>query len=331
MADWPGAMVRSQGSPGAEPTERWWMTSGPVALNYYPRSGYLQVQASLPMMVYGENFSLLDRDGERYALELVDYAIDSTLRRSLPPFGTWPPARLDAVRHFHLGARDRVSAALRLLRDVEVPRWGAPKVPGPGSVSWGHRGAQQVVAYDKWREVTEAADRERRRESAQSAPTAPPPWDDVLRVESRMWRPKIIRGAMGAPGASLNDAMASGIAERPMLRVLPMIEKVLEGDVTGNEAVRTLLSKYGFARAVRLVGFAQMVKAVGIDAAEAEMSRTSLWRYMGELRDAGVEPAAIEWEAVVMPGVSRGLFKMKRAADVHLAEREAHGARRSAS
>jgi hypothetical protein len=226
-------------------------------------------------------------------LESIECIVGLELRRSagVPAFQTWAPSRLDAVRQVRAGSRVRLLSWLGALRDLEVPRWGRPVVGQAGSCTWGRRTGQRARAYDKWREVT---DRGAREDAPKGATSAPCP-DDLLRVEGVMRAPKTIRAAMGSPTGTLAEAVRSGVAVGPLDRVWPMVERVMEGEVRDDEAMWKLVKHYGWAKTMRLIGFARLVAEMGVDELAEHVSRGKVWADMKDLRDAGIEPTEVEW------------------------------------
>lgn len=320
-ARWPGKRQRTY-RPDGEVREKWVHSAGGVGLTFWPSFNVLWAEASLPKLVDGRNDVELDADGEAAALALMDDRLRSLLPFALPPFASWAPVRLDVVRQVRVGSAGRLQQVLRTLRDVEVPRWGRPSVGQSLSLWWGNKGRQGARIYDKFTEVKETG----HLALGPSVPSvlgdrAGPP-TDLLRAEGVLRQASVIRRLMHDRHATLAAAMRSGVGERPLLRVWPMVERILEGDVKEEQVLKALLKKYSFVTAVRLLGFARAVHVLGVDGLSEGMDRVTIWRGLHDLRDAGVEPAAVEWDTPAWgEGALRGLHSMNRKAKA-LQERE---------
>lgn len=293
-----------------------------LGLTYWPVHNVLWAELSLPKALNGRNDILLSESEEDAALELVDGHLRSLLPQRLPTFASWSPRRLDAVRQVRVGSRFRLSRVLRTLRDADVPRWGSPVVGQAGSCTWGGRGSQRARAYDKHREVVERGD------------GAPLPPEDLLRVESVLRR---VREAMRSKSVTLVDAMRSGVAERPLERIWPRVEAAVEGaggEVKETTALLKLVKKHGLPSSMRLFGFAFLASRVSREELEDMVgSRVTFWRWSKELADAGVDPAAVEWdtqEGETGTRLLRRMTELRHAAEEHQVRR-AHGGAREAS
>jgi hypothetical protein len=290
-----------------------------LGLTYWPAHNVLWAELSLPKALNGRNDVLLTELEEDAALALVDDHLRSLLPQRLPTFASWSPRRLDAVRQVRVGSRSRLSRVLRTLRDADVPRWGSPVVGQAGSCTWGGRGSQRARAYDKYREVVERGE------------GSPLPHEDLLRVESVLRK---VRETMKAKSVTLVDAMRSGVAERPLERIWARVEAAVEnaeGEVKETTALLKLIKAHGVPSSMRLLGFASLASKLSREElADIIGNEATFYRWHKELRDAGVDPAAVEWSDDSPSGVSalRRLAEVRHAAE---ARRRAHGRAREAS
>lgn len=315
---WPGDVFRRY-LPDGEVREKWVCSVNGLGLTYWPTHSVLWAEVSLPKALNGRNDLLLDEDDEDRALALVDERLADLLPLRVPAFASWSPRRLDAVRQVNVGSRFRLSRVLRTLRDADVPRWGSPVVGQAGSCTWGGRGSQRARAYDKYREVVETGGSHL-------------PDEDLLRVESVLRR---VRETMKAKSVTLVAAMRSGVAERPLERIWPRVEAAIEGadgEVKETTALLKLVKAHGVSSGVRLLGFALLASKV--DRAELEDiigNPATYYRWAKELRDAGVDPAAVEWSDDSAPGLGsmRRLTELRHAAERYRREHE-RGARETA-
>ena len=70
-------------------------------------------------------------------------------------------------------------------------------------------------------------------------------------------------------------------------------------------AMRRLEEQHGKRRALSLIAFAMFVDMYGAAAMRRKYDRMTVWRDLKALKEAGVEPAMIDWEEVESHGQAR--------------------------
>lgn len=124
---------------------------GGVKLAFLAGIGRLQVEASLPIILSGDNAGLIGPSGCGQALAMVREVACAATGRDLPAVGEWKVARFDPVWAWET----EPSAYIGALSVARLPR--TEPVHYSGSVRWVTRGNRvRARCYDKARERLEA-------------------------------------------------------------------------------------------------------------------------------------------------------------------------------
>jgi hypothetical protein len=244
----------------------------PSFLQYYPTSGNVALETSLPKVWFGgQNVSMLSPEDISPALDELSNRV-ADLVGDVPHCGLWGiRGRCDPVfcwDTFWSGRRHTVDY-LHAFRNVELPRHYCQAVDREATLYW-RNGSRVIRLYDKEAETKLDIAR------------------GLLRFETQLKHSKKELGDVaGITSTKARDVLTWNTARSILQKYLDG----LGGDlvVTDDERLfQFLREKVGNTKAIRLIGFVFASRLYSRDELERQgHSRKTLWRYSSEIKKSG--------------------------------------------
>lgn len=232
----------------------------------------LKLETSLPKAVFGENVSMLAPGDVDRALDLISNRV-SDLVGDIPHLSQWAVrGRLDCA--FNWRARGLVQEYLHAFKVLQLPRHHTDSVDVDATIYW--RNSQRLMRlYDKFKETgLEIA-------------------KDILRFEVQENHAKAeLKRLAGESSTKLGDVLTW---ENARVIIQHYLDSLGADLVIGDREkfIHLLLERCSFAKAERLLGFAEMNQVYSRDEQlRMGASRISVWRKRRELRDLGASMAS---------------------------------------
>jgi hypothetical protein len=243
----------------------------PHYIRYYPASGTLKIETSLPKVLHGENVTLLSADEVDKTLDELSNRVSDVTGADIPHVGDWTVrGRVDAVFAWdtRFGGKSHIGDYLHAFKSVELPRHYCQAVDREETLYW--RNSSRVIRmYDKEKEtgMKEAS--------------------GLLRFEVQLNHAKKELTDLGASSIKARDVLHWHTARAVLNRYLDGLGADLV--ITDEEKLfQHLRENSGNTKAFRLIGcirasqFYSRDELIGLG-----YSRKTLWRYSNEIYKAG--------------------------------------------
>jgi hypothetical protein len=252
----------------------------PHYLRYYPASGTLKLETSLPKLHFrGENVSLLAPGDVNQTLDDLSNRVADIVGEDVPHVGGWNiRGRCDAVFAWdtRFDGKNHVGDYLHAFKTVELARHYCQAIDREATLYW-RNGARVIRMYDKEAESKEASAR------------------GLLRFEVQLNHAKKELTDLGAESVKTRDVLNWKNASAVLHRYLDGLgaDLVIRDDEKLFQFLRDKVGKRGKTAAFRLMGYVSVIRMYSRDELiDQGYRRETLWRYANEISKAGASVAS---------------------------------------
>jgi len=253
----------------------------------YGDGAILQVEASLPKLLYGNNLATVC-DAELPLNRLHEFVSDH-VNGEIPDLSGMDYLRVDYCHNFRVGPSlaDYVSTlgGLSFLTHRRT-------TDGYGGVEWWSNNGRRIRAYNKYNEIL-ANDKKKIAKAL-----------GVLRFEIQLRKKSgYLQRRQGKKKLTLQDVLQPEIAYCCLVEILDKMS--LSTEFLARDAARSVLdANFGFQKATRLLGFLRRLETETMEDLKRAIARSSYYKDKGELSRLGLWPPSagpVSLPALAMP------------------------------